>query len=177
MSDATWKPPLLCDVDSGSPLVPFFSALFNLRFRTSIEGTSVFQDGSLPVSLRAQILELDVGNDEVDADGGDWNKDEENPVDGGGEHQLVHSGHVRGHKLYRRPEVRVGDEVDKPDRYTAPDKQLGDVVPAVHEQGGLEAGGDDHHGVDSVAEHKVAVREPILPQYPGLHGPLAQPEE
>ena len=94
MSDATWKPPLLCDVDSGSPLVPFFSALFNLRFRISIEGRSVFQGISSPVSLRAQILELEVGNDEVDAHGGDRNKDEENPVDGGGEHQLVHAGHI-----------------------------------------------------------------------------------
>ena len=177
MSDATWKPPLLCDVDSGSPLVPFFSALFNLRIRISIDGRSVIQEISLPVGLRAQILELEIGNDEVDTDGGDWDKDEENPVNGGGEHQLVHSGHVRGHKLYCRPEVGIGDEVDKPDRYTAPYKQLGDVVPAVHEQGGLEAGGDDDHGVDGVAEHQVAVGEPILPQYPGLHGPLAQPEE
>ena len=177
MSDATWKPPLLCDVDSGSPLVPFFSALFNLRIRISIDGRSVIQEISLPVGLRAQILELEIGNDEVDTDGGDWDKDEENPVNGGGEHQLVHSGHVRGHKLYCRPEVGIGDEVDEPDCYAAPYKQLGDVVPAVHEQGGLEAGGDDDHGVDGVAEHQVAVGEPILPQYPGLHGPLAQPEE
>ena len=75
MSDATWKPPLLCDVDSGSPLVPFFSALFNLRIRISIDGRSVIQEISLPVGLRAQILELEIGNDEVDTDGGDRDKD------------------------------------------------------------------------------------------------------
>ena len=108
-------------------------------------------------------MKLEVGNDEVETNCGHGDKYEKDPVDGGGEHELVHSGHVRGNKLDRWPEMGVRDEVDKPDGDAAPDEDLGDVVPAVHEQGRLEAGGDDDHGVDGVAENEVAVRVTVLP--------------
>ena len=108
-------------------------------------------------------MKLEVGNDEVKTNCGHGDKYEKEPVDRGREHQLVHPGHVRRNKLDRRPEMGVGDEVEKPDGDAAPDEELGDVVPAVHEQARLQAGGDDHHGVDGVAENEVSVCVAVLP--------------
>ena len=132
---------------------------------------------SSPVCFGTKVLKLDVGNHEVDTNSGHRDKYEENPVEGGREHELVHPGHVGGHELDRRPEMGVGDEVDEPDSDAAPDEDLGDVVPAVHQQGRLKAGGDDHHGVDCVAEDEVAVGVAVLPQHPRVQRPLAQPKE